>query len=263
MTKILTTFKKPNKLSLPRFVLTIFLSSVLLNSLLACSTHPTASSTPANEFVRAASKGDVKSIEVFLKSGMPVDTTNAIGTTAAMAAAAKGQLAVLEVLVAHKANLEFTDDSGDNVWSFASTEHQLPTVQFLTDHKLNPNLLVYKDLSPLFIAVLQQQPKIVALLLKAGAQADFLTDSGGPLHSALRVGDLESAKLLIESGAPINRQDPEGETPLMIAASIGMDNVVSLLLKHGAKKNLKDKSGRTARTRALSGGKINTASLLD
>ena len=263
MTKTLKKFKKSNNSRFRDSHFALLFCALIFNSLLGCSTHPTASSTPANEFVRAASKGDVKSIEVFLKSGMPVDTTNAIGTTAAMAAAAKGQVAVLDLLVGHNANLTFTDDSGDNVWSFAITEHQLPTVQFLVDHKLNPNLLVYKDLSPLFIAVLQHQPKIVALLLKAGAQADFLTDSGGPLHSALRVGDLESAKLLIEAGAPINRQDPEGETPLMIAASIGMDDMVSLLLKHGAKKNLKDKSGRTARTRALSGGKINTASLLD
>ncbi len=248
-------------ISLP--VAAILGASVLSTLLVGCASNQTTTSTPANEFVRAAAKGDTKAVSAMLEKGIAVDTVNAIGTTAAMAASARGQLDILKILDQHSANLAFTDDAGDNVWSLAITQHQTATVQFLVDHKLNPNLPVYKDLSPLFVAVLQHQPQIVGILLKAGAKADFLTDSGGPLHSSLRIADLDSAKLLVSAGAPINRQDPEGETPLMIAAGTGMNEMVSILLKHGAKKNLKDKSGRTARARALSSGRIDTAALLD
>ena len=46
--------------------------------------------------------------------------------------------------------------------------------------------------------------------------------------------------------ADVNRQDNEGITPLMEAASIRSSELVRLLLEHGADANIKDRGGRTA-----------------
>jgi len=56
------------------------------------------------------------------------------------------------------------------------------------------------------------------------------------------------AKLFINAGADINKQDKDGHTPLMYAAGLGYDRIVRLLLASGAKAsiNKQDKKGNTA-----------------
>ena len=66
------------------------------------------------------------------------------------------------------------------------------------------------------------------------------------LHYACNNGHLECAKALLGAGADINKQDIDGQTPLMWAAQWGKIEVVRELLKRGAKKELKSKDGRTA-----------------
>ena len=66
------------------------------------------------------------------------------------------------------------------------------------------------------------------------------------LHWACCNGHLECAKALLGAGADINKQDNDGDTPLMLAANMGKIEVVRELLKRGAKKDLKDEDGYTA-----------------
>ena len=246
------------------FLMTL-LSSFSLFFVSGCASHSQLkkSGVPENEFVRAAAKGDVKALESAMKNGMNPNTINAAGTTAAMAAASRGQIKVLQLLIEKGARLDYSDAGGDNVWSFAITAHLPDVVQFLVNQRLNPNLPVYQDLSPLFIAVLQGQTEIVRILLSAGASADFNTDSGGPLHTSLRMVAPEISQLLIDAGAPINRQDPDGETPLMIAAATGQIPMIQLLLSHGAKKDVRAKNGKSAKDLALFNGHIDAAELLE
>ncbi|WP_137173231.1 ankyrin repeat domain-containing protein [Massilia sp. HP4] len=55
-----------------------------------------------------------------------------------------------------------------------------------------------------------------------------------PLHAAIRAGDLPTATELLRAGADPDRRDPEGFTPLMIAAGLGQSYMVSTLLAAGA-----------------------------
>jgi len=55
-----------------------------------------------------------------------------------------------------------------------------------------------------------------------------------PLHSTVRVGDVNIVKLLISKGANINAVNKRNRTPLDLAKKF--PEIVELLKKHGAKE---------------------------
>ena len=76
-----------------------------------------------------------------------------------------------------------------------------------------------------------------------------LVGSGGggltPLVFAAREGDIESAGLLIDAGAPINETTEYGWTPLLTAVNNRNYQLASFLLDRGADPNLANKGGWT------------------
>jgi uncharacterized protein len=76
-----------------------------------------------------------------------------------------------------------------------------------------------------------------------------LVGSGGggltPLVFAAREGDLESAKLLVEAGAPINQVTEYGWTPLLTAVNNRNYQLAKYLLEKGADPNIANKGGWT------------------
>jgi uncharacterized protein len=76
-----------------------------------------------------------------------------------------------------------------------------------------------------------------------------LVGSGGggltPLVFAAREGDLESAQLLLDAGAPINQVTEYGWTPLLTAINNRNYRLASFLLDKGADPNLANKGGWT------------------
>jgi ankyrin repeat protein len=76
-----------------------------------------------------------------------------------------------------------------------------------------------------------------------------LVGSGGggltPLVFAAREGDLESAKLLIEAGAPINQVTEYAWTPLLTAVNNRNYQLAKYLLEKGADPNIANKGGWT------------------
>jgi ankyrin repeat protein len=76
-----------------------------------------------------------------------------------------------------------------------------------------------------------------------------LVGSGGggltPLVFAAREGDLESARLLLDAGAPVNQVTEYGWTPLLTAVNNRNYRVAAFLLERGADPNLANKGGWT------------------
>ena len=76
-----------------------------------------------------------------------------------------------------------------------------------------------------------------------------LVGSGGggltPLVFAAREGDLESARALLDAGAPVNQTTEYGWTPLLTAVNNRHYKLATLLLEHGADVNLANKGGWT------------------
>jgi len=83
------------------------------------------------------------------------------------------------------------------------------------------------------------------------------------LHAAIRAGDLPAAGELLRSGADPDHRDPEGLTPLMIAAGRGQSYMVSLLLAAGADVLALDpRMGATALHKAAQSGNADVIGFL-
>jgi ankyrin repeat protein len=71
-------------------------------------------------------------------------------------------------------------------------------------------------------------------------------ESGAPLHIAAFLGDLESAKILLEFGAIADSSDSLGNTPMHIAANSGSLEIIKLLVHNGANPNALNIGGESA-----------------
>jgi ankyrin repeat protein len=101
---------------------------------------------------------------------------------------------------------------------------------------------------PILGAVKMGDIEVVRALLDLGVPVDFaLTNGVTMLGYAVFGNDLPLARLFIERGANVNSVDKQGMTPLLWAANIdfGDSAMVDLLLKAGARADARNRDGLT------------------
>jgi ankyrin repeat protein len=95
--------------------------------------------------------------------------------------------------------------------------------------------------TPLHIATDQNNPAMVELLIRAGADVTAKNRFGiTPLHSAALYGNAAILERLLKAGADPNTALPEGETALMTAAGNGSVEAIKVLLAHGGSVNVRE-----------------------
>ena len=83
---------------------------------------------------------------------------------------------------------------------------------------------------------------LVKLLVEHGADVE----NNGALGEAASMGYAKIVAYLLAKGAPMNRRDRNGRTPLMLAGRGKHKKLYKLLLEKGADPSVKDKDGKTA-----------------
>ncbi|KAF8458301.1 ankyrin repeat-containing domain protein [Terfezia claveryi] len=78
-----------------------------------------------------------------------------------------------------------------------------------------------------------------------------------PLHTAVSISDVTSARILLEAGINVNATDSTATTALHIASWSGNAEMISLLASHGANLEAVDNESRTPLNGALSSGSRN------
>ncbi len=66
------------------------------------------------------------------------------------------------------------------------------------------------------------------------------TAFAGPIHTAAEKGDLAGVQAELDKGADVNKKDNDGMTPLLIAVTLGHNEIVELLIAKGADVNVAD-----------------------
>ena len=94
-------------------------------------------------------------------------------------------------------------------------------------------------ITPLHVAVQEHQVRMVAFLLRKGAQVNSSFKEGWTaLHLAAQTGDTDITRLLLDAGASIDAPNMIGLTPLHSAAFSGQLEVTNYLITRGARCTL-------------------------
>jgi uncharacterized protein len=188
-------------------------------------------STPLAEAVKIADAGIVKQL---LDAGADVESPNADGQTALMLAARTGALEIAKDLVAHGANVNAKEAwRGQTALMWAADANQAEIAQLLISKGADVNV---RAMANDWDAQITSEPR-----------AQYRPTGGlTALLYAARSGCSRCVRSILEAGADIDRPNPDGITPLMIAIDNFHYDTARLLLDSGANPHVSDWWGRTA-----------------
>ncbi|HEY0790636.1 MAG TPA: ankyrin repeat domain-containing protein [Chthoniobacterales bacterium] len=211
----------------------------------------------ADDYVRSADAGDVKALGLFLEAGINPNVASGDGRNALIAAAEKGRTEALKFLLEHGADPKAAGRQGQTALMAAAENDHPDIVALLLEHHADPVAQDHNGWSALLRAVYRNHADCVPLL----ADRDRPEVNRGLLVAAF-LGFKETTKALLGFGADVNTRSEDKRTPLMLAASKGHKDLAKMLLDAGADPSLTDQSGNNAEALATAKGFAEVASLL-
>ena len=203
---------------------------------------------------------DLELADLLIRAGARVNAANDLGVTPLWTASLNGSAPMVRRLLASGANPNAALLLGETPLMVAARTGSPDVVELLLASGANPNARAARGQNALMWAVAQKHPDVVKVLLAHRADIHARSDvwtqmmavpphglpeynrqipHGGDtaLMFAARVGDFESAKLLVAAGADVNDRDAWGVSALVLAAHSGYGGLVRLLLERGADAN--------------------------
>ena len=186
----------------------------------------------------AASRGHLDVAHLLLEHGALVNSqpkgVSFLGPSALMLAAYNSHLEMVRFLLERGADIHAQERE---IWRITFTPFG-PVIDELIGN------------SALDMAIAQGHAEVVRLLLEHwmamyGADGQDLRGRTTLMYAAY-AGDLETARLMLENGAPVNVQTDVGTTALMFAAAYGHMEVVRFLVENGADIHILNGYGYTA-----------------
>jgi len=189
----------------------------------------------------ASYRDDDESAALLIQAGANPNIANELGATALWAASMNGSASMTRRLLQAGANPNLALLAGETPVMVASRSGSADVVELLLANGANVNAHGARGQTALMWAVAQRHPDVVKVLLARGADIQARSDEWGyvqavPPHGRLeynrsiphgrdtalmfaaRVGDLESARLLVGAGANVNDADAWGVSALVLAA---------------------------------------------
>ena len=209
----------------------------------------------------AVHRDDFAMVDLLIRSGARANVANDVGVTPLHLACTNRSAPMVERLLAARANANATLLNGETVLMTCARAGDAGAVKALLAHGAGVNAKEHEHhQTALMWAVAQRHPDVVQQLIDARAdirarsftyaqtvvgeqtqragreELNYTVLRGGatPLLFAARVGDVDSARVLLAAGADANDSQPDGVSALVLAAHSGNGNVAALLLEHGA-----------------------------
>jgi ankyrin len=212
----------------------------------------------------AAHRDDLAIADLLIRAGARVSAANDVGATPLHLACTNRSAPMVERLLAAGASAGAALLNGETVLMTCARAGDAAAVKALLARGADVNAREREhQQTALMWATAQRHPEVVRVLLEAGAdvrarsltypqtvvgeqtqragreELNYTVLRGGatPLLFAARVGDVDSAALLLKAGADANDAQPDGMSALVLAAHSGNGDVAALLLEHGADAN--------------------------
>ncbi len=195
----------------------------------------------------ACTNGDAPMVGKLLAAGADPNLAQLSGETPLMTCARAGNLeAVQAILSRDGVNVDARDTRrGQTALMWAVAAKHAPVAEALIDYgaDVNARSRVIETFNHLQVEYY-------------GKDVHYPAQAGGftPLLFAARVGNLESARVLLAAGADVNATTPEDGTALVVATASGHEEFASFLLENGADPNVSDATGITPLHWALQEG---------
>lgn len=196
-----------------------------------------------------------------VRAGAPVNAANDLGATPLWNASMNGSAPMVRALLAAGADPNLALFSGETSVMTAARTGVPEVLELLLAAGADPNASGTRGQTALMWAASQGHAEAVRVLLAHGAdvrarsetwsqvmavpphadpanQQDVPHGGNTALLFAARVGDVPSARLLIEAGSDLDAEDAWGLTSTVLAAHSGFGELLQLLLDAGANPNL-------------------------
>jgi len=234
----------------------------------------------------AAYRDDLEIADLLLKAGAKVNAANDLGATPLWAASQNGSASMVKRLLDAGANPNLALLAGETPVMVAARGGYAAVVELLLAKGANPNGHGTRGQTALMWAASQKHPEAVKALLAHHADLNLRSDvynevmavpphgylpynltipHGGEtaLMFAARVGDLESAKLLVAAGANVNDADAWGVSATTLAEHSGFGELTRFLVDKGANPNAAPNGFTALHEAIMRRDEATIASLLD
>jgi hypothetical protein len=169
-----------------------------------------------------------------------------------LTAALKGEATALKACLERGVDINVTNRQGRTAITLASLSQKYDCVALLIDAGADINQQDETCFNPFLISCLNNDLKLLRLLLPARPDLTRLTRFGGVgITPASEKGHVEIVRELLEhTGINVNHTNFLGWTPLLEAIVLNdggkkQQEIVSLLLENGANPHMTDKYGKT------------------
>ncbi|XP_068592554.1 B-cell lymphoma 3 protein homolog [Cebidichthys violaceus] len=186
-----------------------------------------------------------KLIQLLLWARRGLDVYNNLRQTPLHLAVITQQANMVEALLRDGADPAALDRNGQTALHLCCEYDQRDCLSVVLSHSQSSTCLEirnYEGLSPLHLAVLRGQKDLGRMLLDAGADINAMDIKSGqsPLMHAVESNNADMVHFLIERGCDVNSQSYSGNTALHSACGRGQVDTARLLLKSGADSSLKN-----------------------
>jgi ankyrin repeat protein len=209
---------------------------------------------------------DRELVRALVRRGAKAGVVNKYGASPLAEAARLANVELAGMLLEAGANANVSNDDGQTPLMLAARTGNVPMARLLVEHGADVNRReTYRDQSALMWAAAESHADMVEFLVAQNAELDVRAKStdwetqisseprvqyrptGGltPLLYAARAGCLRCVVAIVGAGANVDKPNPDGMTPMIMALDNGYPTVATYLLDRGANPNTWDWWGRT------------------
>lgn len=187
---------------------------------------------------------NVKPAEVFrgLRRGEAADIQDRGGWSALMCAAAISNADISRMLLESGANPNLINDDGDTALMIACRKQSLATLPVIDLLRTHGTLITIRNRQGLTAAMLLQQNDYLMQRRKHTIRASW----ANLVITAAQAGRVAPARALINAGIPVDWQNANQQTALMLAAAADQAEMVDTLLTLGARWYMVDSAANNA-----------------